>query len=486
MPAASKEMRFWIDVSLECVRRDHTPQFGLGDQRGPFLTARSLGMALGALHDGYTITAKGCTLLTLPVPAHSQCLDPTVVGAAACHQLLLHRYPTQSLILNTAWDFWVRLFEISFPPMIASESYGRMIGDAVHLLGINDRQLALTMAYTPSGPYTHNVPPNQLNQTFAGSVWGQAARLITTREENFATPPGRKSATAVEPDEHFANDFKKVQTKGASDDRNRTGKEEVTGIFWGYDGPPELGTPPRLYMQVVLTVLDELESSKPDALSEQEELQIIAATGLAMADAGIDAWHYKYSPEHMMWRPILGIRAGLGALASAEPDWLPLGRPDTNLKGVGLTPDFPAYPSGHATFGAAAFQLLRTFLADKGLTTFAPNGLDNVSFCFVSDEFNGRNEDPRTDAPRPRLSLKYTNLWEAIIDNSLSRVFLGVHWQFDGVTMKGSDPDGELGVPQSPQDLGRRGGVWLGCQLANQVAEKIGVSACIIADSKAQ
>ena len=34
--------------------------------------------------------------------------------------------------------------------------------------------------------------------------------------------------------------------------------EEVIGIFWGYDGPPELGTPPRLYMQVVLGVLDEM------------------------------------------------------------------------------------------------------------------------------------------------------------------------------------------------------------------------------------
>ncbi len=43
--------RFWIDTSLECARRDHTPQHSRGDQRGPFLTARALGMALGALHD---------------------------------------------------------------------------------------------------------------------------------------------------------------------------------------------------------------------------------------------------------------------------------------------------------------------------------------------------------------------------------------------------------------------------------------------------
>ncbi|MEA5466641.1 vanadium-dependent haloperoxidase [Leptothoe sp. PORK10 BA2] len=484
MPAASKEMRYWVDVAIECVRRDHTPTFGKGDQRGPFRTARALGMALGALHDGYVLVAGRKPLLTLSLDSPTQSLDPVVTGAAACHQLLLLRYPTQSAELNASWDFWVRLFEISFPPMVPSENYGRMVGNAVHLLGINDRQLANTMGYTPSGPYTHDAPPTEPNQRFAGSVWGNAARLVTERVEDFAPPPGRTGPTTVVPNAHFAADFLRVQTKGAQQNRTRTGDEEVIGIYWGYDGPPELGTPPRLYMQVVLSVLDDIESRKPGALSVQEELQIIAATGLAMADAGIDAWHYKYSPDHMMWRPALGIRFGLGDLAAPESEWLPLGRPDTNGKGLALTPDFPAYPSGHATFGAVAFQLLRTFLVQKGLATFSLEGLDNVDFCFVSDEYDGRNTDPRTQTPRPRLPRKYSSLWKAIIDNSVSRVFLGVHWQFDGVTIKGADPDGEFGVPCAPEDLGRRGGVWLGCQLANQVAAKIGVSQCTIDDSK--
>ena len=153
---------------------------------------------------------------------------------------------------------------------------------------------------------------------------------------------------------------------------------------------------------------------------------------------------------------------------------------------MNLTPNFPAYPSGHATFGAAAFQLLRLYLAHKGLASFDPlNGKDNVAFGFVSDEFNGRNKDPRTDMPRPKLPLKYTSLWDAIIDNSVSRVYLGVHWQFDGVTIKGSDPDGEFGVPQNPKDLGRRGGVWLGCQIADQVAARIGIPQSVIDDSMA-
>ncbi len=74
-------------------------------------------------------------------------------------------------------------------------------------------------------------------------------------------PPGRINAVTVIPDAHFAADFQKVQNKGALENRSRTGDEEVIGIFWGYDGPPELGTPPRLYMQVVLAVLDEIEGA---------------------------------------------------------------------------------------------------------------------------------------------------------------------------------------------------------------------------------
>ena len=77
------------------------------------------------------------------------------------------------------------------------------------------------------------------------------------------------------------------------------------------------------------------------------------------------------------------------------------------------------------------------------------------------------------------------NLWEAITDNSVSRVYIGVHWQFDGITVKGTDPDGEFGIPATPEDLGRRGGVWLGCQLANQVATKIGIPVATINASKA-
>ena len=60
-----------------------------------------------------------------------------------------------------------------------------------------------------------------------------------------------------------------------------------------------------------------------------------------------------------------------------DVNFIPLGAPASNLNGPNFTPPFPSYPSGHAGFGGALFQVLRRFY-----------GTDKI-FTFVSDEFNG-------------------------------------------------------------------------------------------------
>lgn len=490
MTAATAKLRFWIDMSLECVRRDHTATLSPGDQKGPFLTARALGMALAALNDANAYASGRAPLLNLPATPGLIGANSDVAGAAACAQVLRLRYPNQANLLEPAWIHWLEYFGLGAVGS-ASEMAGRAFGTAVHLIGSADVANAAADQYTPTGaPYTHIAPPIQPTQGYAGARWGSSNPLLATRIAGFPPPPGRVSAAVVNPTQHYAADFAKVAIKG---DINRpigqpgvrTLPEEVIGIAWGYDGPPELGTPPRLYLQVVLTVLDAIEARMTSQLTPVDELEIVAGVGIAMADAGIDSWFYKYAPTHMMWRPAVGIRNAVAGNGVADPNWLPLGRPDTNGSQTGLTPDFPAYPSGHATFGAAAFQLLRLFLTEKGVATFDANGVDDVSFDFVSDEFDGRNKDPRTMQPRDHITLAHTSLWQAIIDNSVSRVYLGVHWQFDGVTTRNSaGTDDEFGVPNSPSDLGKTGGVWLGAQIANQIALKLGVTQTTINASK--
>ena len=494
MTAASSKLRFWCDMSMECVRRDHTPTLSTGDQRGPFLTARALGMALAALNDAHAIASGRTPLLAVAAPPALVAVgaaNADLAAAAACAQVLRLRYPNQSHLLAPAWLNWLDYFSLGAAGS-AAEMAGRAFGTLVHRLGVNDAAAAAADRYSPSGaPYNHTAPPSQPGQGYAGAIWGQEATpLLATRITGFPPPPGRVSASRVDATQHFRDDFNKVLAKG---DINRTPgqadartlAEEVVGIAWGYDGPPELGTPPRLYLQVVLTVLDQIEAATPGALQPADELALVAGVGIAMADAGIDAWFYKYQPTHMMWRPAVGIRQAVPGNGQADPGWVPLGRPDTNGSGQGLTPDFPAYPSGHATFGAAALQLLRLFLVEKGIAMFDADGVDDIRFDFVSDEFNGRNKDPKTMQPRDHLTLGLDSIWRAIVDNSVSRVFLGVHWQFDGITTRNAtDTDDEYGLPATPARLGRTGGVWLGAKIANQIAPRLGVSAATIAASK--
>jgi hypothetical protein len=488
---ATAKLRFWCDMANECVRRDHTSSLSSGDQRGPFLTSRALGMAMAALHDAYAHANGSPALLNIPAPPAliAARANAEVASAAACEQVMRLRYPNQSHLLAPAWAHWLDYFGMG-PANSPAEMAGRAFGTLVHQMGAADMANAVPGQYTPPSPpvaYAHIAPDNDSGQGYAGGKWGSSTPLLATRVTGFPPPPGRVSATVVNPTQHFKDDFKKVVAKGDfnREPDGRTLEEEVIGIAWGYDGPNELGTPPRLYMQVVLEILDWVEAGNPGALNQTEELAIIAGVAIAMADAGIDAWHYKYAPTHMMWRPAVGIPKAVAGNGVADPNWEPLGRPDTNGTGLRKTPNFPAYPSGHATFGAAAFQLLRLFLVQKGVTTFDPNGVDKMRFEFVSDEFDGRNKDPRTMQPRDYITLGYDSLWKAIQDNSVSRVYLGVHWQFDGITTRNAaNTDDDYGIPATPSKLGKTGGVWLGAQIANQIALKIGVSAATIAASR--
>ncbi len=79
---------------------------------------------------------------------------------------------------------------------------------------------------------------------------------------------------------------------------------------------------------------------------------------------------------------------------------------------------FPAYPSGHATFGGALFEVLRAYVPDA------------TPFTFVSDEFNGKNKDVYGYV-RPKQPARFTSLTDAEQSNGMSRIWIGVHWRFD-------------------------------------------------------
>jgi hypothetical protein len=220
------------------------------------------------------------------------------------------------------------------------------------------------------------------------------------------------------------NEVKAFGGDGVITPTSRTPEQTEIGIFWGYDGTPSLCAPPRLYNQITMHIADQMGTSKDPA----DLARLLALVNTAMADAGIASWDSKFFYQY--WRPVTAIREsdpGTGPTGygdgnddtKGDINFTPLGAPASNLHGPNFTPPFPAYPSGHATFGGALFETLRNFY-----------GRDDIAFTFMSDEFNGITRDDLGNV-RPVISRSFDSFSQAEEENGQSRIYLGIHWRWD-------------------------------------------------------
>ena len=467
---------YWSGVALEANRTDFTIQPGHhrppAENGGPTLSSRALALVHLAMHDAY-VSVLGTIPPWLPdLEAPSGVTDPIAAMAAAADAMLrrLYRHPVQV----TAFDKAFAEFLTGHPSAGETIAWGHKVAARIHADRLADLGNSGGERMNDPRPYRHRADPLDPDQGLHGLNWGNVRPFVVPCV-TLAPPPGW-TPDGFTPGKYYEDEYDQVVTAGALTEHNRNADETVRGIFWAYDGANKIGTPPRLYTQVALTILNRLAQASPEKIETTDYVRLLAMMTTAMADAGIQAWHWKY--HYDFWRPVVGIReadACLGPAASiagrivkARPDWQPLGAPRTN-RGGRFTPDFPAYPSGHATFGSAAFQVIRAYLEDRDLVTRAASEEpDTISFEFVSDEYDGRSVDP-DGTVRPRHRRAFNSLWDATVENSVSRVFLGVHWLFDGISKADANGDAEHGVPAKPGELGPIGGVWLGRQIANRL-----------------
>lgn len=406
---------FWNDVSLEAVAQDHTGMPPKLDQGGPTRTSRALAIVHLAMYDAFNSIDNVFTpyLPNLPVPPAPASQDAAIAEAA--YVTLTSLYPNQlARFLQAHQAFFSELSDT--PEKITNgRIQGRRVAQAM-LLHRKDDGSALDLSYIPSkAPGKHRVDPLNPGQGFLTPNWGEVKPFAIT---NFlaAEPPALNT-------KRYAQDFNDVKQKGIFSGGTPTPAETTIGLFWAYDGAQQLGVPPRLYNQIVRVIA--IQQSNTLA----QNARLFALVNMAMADAGIQCWNSKYF--YNVWRPVLGIREadpGWGPTGEGDsnpetevdPFWLPLGAPRTNQPGAkNFTPNFPAYPSGHATFGAASLDIVRLFY-----------GTDEIAFDFVSDELNGKSVDV-DGSIRTRHQRPFARLSDAIIENARSRVYLGVHWQFD-------------------------------------------------------
>jgi vanadium chloroperoxidase len=477
----SDPILLWNEVALEADRVSHTN--GQGEQTGPTLSSRALAIGHLAMYDAYAGIINNPTDLPRyiadpPSPAITGSLDEAtaVAVAAAAHKALVSLFPSQKSFLDSV------LAAAGDPPNPPNPSNpAHDFGVAVAEKILEDRKNdpgAGSTSYKPSpAPGKHRPDPDNIGQGFYAPDYGkQSKRFGINKRHELAAPPF---------DNHeYRRALKEVRGKGIKPELmgtlpdhiiGRTVDETLIGIYWAYDGAAQLGTPPRAYNQIVRKV------AIKQGNSVAANARLFAFVNVAMADAGILAWDQKYI--HNFWRPVVGIREhdksmGLGATQgdddisdNCDPLWLPLGAPNTNRIAKNFTPPFPAYPSGHATFGAAAFHITRLFYGQGGKygdhTLCGDNLFDDLDF--VSEELNGISTD-HTGTVRSRHLRKFPGgLWQMIEENGRSRVYLGVHWVFDAFVVTEDD---ELDLYRKDQE-GEEGKPFGGVPLGLLIAEDI-------------
>ncbi|WP_133255302.1 vanadium-dependent haloperoxidase [Phenylobacterium kunshanense] len=423
---------YWNCVLLEASRRDFTKGFVGGQQPGPIRTSRAMAIVHLAIHDAVAfhsgsvgsayLTKKGIPHAVPPLPAGAT-LDAVVAGAAVT--AIRAMYPNHSGPIDDSLSN-----ETGYPVGVA---IARALVDYRSRDGwdvmLHDDQLPMP------GHFEHRADPHQPGepgQRRLGPKWGKVWRFTDSVLDADGHETHHEHLDPW-PQSDYPAQLREVRDHGGAQRGARSAEQERIGVYWGYDGANGLGVPPRLYNQVARRIVD------GKGLTEAQLADLFARLNVAMADAAIDAWHWKY--HYNLWRPAVGVR--LETSADGDPFWCPHGIPRTNNTPGHYTPDFPAYPSGHATFGAALFQVLRLALATgNGPIPIAdvlafgggekPAAAPSETFSFVSDELDGASLDA-DGSVRTRVEKRFDSFAEAVWENSVSRVYLGVHWRFDGI-----------------------------------------------------
>ena len=421
-------VRHWNEVAIDASGLDHTPVANgetrvFGEQLGPARASRAMAIVHIAIFDAVNaISGRYRSYTGLPAASRDKSMEAAIAQAA--HDTLSALFPSQKAAFDAQLAQELDAIHGRRPKELGIE-LGQRAAAAILNLRADDGSAHAEPRVgieflTSAEPGKWRQDPVSRIPLALGAYWNEVMPFVMANSAQFRAPrpPALDSAEYA----HAFAEVKSLGGDGIATATSRTAEQTETGIFWAYDGTPSLCAPPRLYNQIAMQIADQMGS---DVV---ELTRLLALINTAMADAGIAVWESKYYYE--LWRPVAGIREadadpthslpGDGNSATvADPTFTPLGAPASNLTGPNFTPPFPAYPSGHAGFGGALFQVLRRFYAR-----------DDIAFTLISDEFNGVTLD-REGNVRPLMPRTFRSLSEAEEENGQSRIYLGIHWAFD-------------------------------------------------------
>ena len=317
----------------------------------------------------------------------------SAAAAKAGHDVLVGLFPAQSATLDAAYANFLTANDVD--PADPATAVGAQAAANILALRSND------------GRFPPNQPP------FLGGTairqWRPTPSLLPGPPPSFA--PGltpwvagvraftmkRNSQFRVDPppdptSKEWARDYKEVKSIGSLLSTTRSAEQTDIGYFWADSGPVLWQNALRYISGHYLNDIG--DSARMYALAEA-----------ALADASIACWESKYF--YTAWRPITAIRLGDqdgNPLTDVDPDWQPLIN----------TPNFPEYPSGHAsTSGAISHVLQRLF------------GSDALSFQMTT-----------TNSMALKKTRTFSQLSQAEQEVVDARVYVGIHYRNSDTTAR--------------------------------------------------
>jgi hypothetical protein len=299
-------------------------------------------------------------------------------AAQAAHDVLVNYFPAQQTNLDAALA--TSLAGITDGPI----GNGQIVGSAAaaDIIG-----LRASDGSSPNVSYPGPVNPGvgQWRPTpaaFAPGIneqWGSVTPFVLDAGNRFR--PGPPPAVGSW---QYNRALAEVESLGSATGVTRTVDQTHIAQFYKQDAELTVNEAAR---ELALT----------NSTSLEENALVFALTDVAVADARIAVWDAKYT--YLFWRPITALNANPdGSVTNGYDLW-------TSLI---ATPAHPDYPSGHSGTVDAGFTVLQLFFGDRHTLTLHT-----------------------TTAGEPPRTIK--SLSEGESENGLSRIYGGIHFEFDNV-----------------------------------------------------
>ena len=364
----------WNEIMRETIRSAGGP---------PTLISRSMAITQAAVYDSVNALARTHEVLLVDALAHPEASREAAVAASA-HRALVTLYPGQAAAL----DMKLTASLATIPDGKAEDdgvALGRSVADQILALRQTDGSGVLPLPYTGGTDPGEWRPTPPANANGLAPHWPDVTPFTMTSGDQFrpAAPPALDSAA-------YTTAFNEVKEFGSLTSTTRSVDQTNIAFFWA-NGAGTASAPGHLNLLAQIVAQEQGNTL-------EENARLFAGINIAMADAVISCWDAKY--EFSFWRPVPGSREPAN---DGNPDTEPV----AGWTPLIVTPPFPSYTSAHSTVSGAAAAVLADFF-----------GTDDISFTLPSQN--------------PMVAARfYTSFSQAAEESAVSRLYGGIHWNFD-------------------------------------------------------